>query len=260
MFEKDTLNLKPMHIVAIIILVAMIVPVLGYVCYAVHDMNQMIEQKYQEQNDRQRELDKKINKINEDVNNISTSLEETNEEVETLKQLYKDDRTAPGELDKKDLKDLMVSNDTNLKVRPTLTVEDMNYLISAWDNRIGRSTGFTGQGAAFIKAAKKTGYNPVYLFAHAAVESAWGQSDFAVSRGNFYGINAVDTDPNRASYLGNSTHDGLINGAEWINANFYKNGYTTLSRMESGNYATDPKWAKNIIAIMNASYTILADM
>jgi gp100 len=138
-----------------------------------------------------------------------------------------------------------------------LTANDMNKIIDYWIEKRGVSKEFAGKGQAFINASIQTGMNPIYILAHAAAESGWGSSHLAKTRHNYFGINAVDQDPGRASTMGGSLEEGITAGADWIKRHFYNNGYTSLRSMKHGNYATDPKWAGNILHIMNESVSVL---
>lgn len=132
-----------------------------------------------------------------------------------------------------------------------LTVEDMNRIIDFYDSQVG--TGFTGQGEVFIKASQQTGLSPIYIFAHAACESSYGKSNLALDRGNYFGINAVDTNPNAAYAMGNNLEEGIIAGAMWIKTNYYDNGYTSLQSMKDAGYATSNTWVSSISSIANTS-------
>lgn len=134
-----------------------------------------------------------------------------------------------------------------------MTSKDMNRIIDYWIFHMGVSSTFKNKGDAFIQASKASGLNPIYILAHAACESGWGNSYMAKNRYNYFGINCVDKNPNLGYSMGNSVESGIINGAIWIANNFYKNGYTTLADMKKGNYATDPHWMYNIVTIMNSS-------
>ena len=105
------------------------------------------------------------------------------------------------------------------------------------------------------KLVSETGLNPVYLLAHAAVESAWGQSHYAVYRGNYFGIGAVDSNPDNAHYM-----SGIVEGAKWIDENFYQDGAISLSDMKANNYASSPYWEGQIAQIVRTSYSILAQL
>lgn len=138
-----------------------------------------------------------------------------------------------------------------------LNSDDMNKIINYWIVHMGVSASFQNKGQAFIDASKETGLNPVYILAHAAVESAWGNSYIAKTKHNYFGINAVDHDPGQSYTMGDCTESGIMEGARWIKRNYYDQGYTTLGAMKRGGYASDPNWSYNISSIMNQSLRAL---
>lgn len=141
-----------------------------------------------------------------------------------------------------------------------ISVNDMNTIIDYW-SKFAKGTPFKGNGEAFIKASKISGLDPIYLLAHAAWESDWGRSYIARTKGNYYGIAAYDNNPvNSAYHMGNTLYDGIINGAIWINNEYYSQGYTSLDSMIYGGkmYASaKDKWIHGILSIMKTSYSIL---
>lgn len=155
-----------------------------------------------------------------------------------------------------DLKQMGFTKYTNLDVDRDLTVQDMDKIIDLWSARIN-GTRFKGKGYVFIEASKETGLNPIYILAHAAVESNWGNSYIARTKNNYFGINCVDDNPNNGYTIGSSIDDGIIQGAKWIASNFYNKGYTSLDAMKKANYATDPRWEGNITSIANESIRLL---
>ena len=137
-----------------------------------------------------------------------------------------------------------------------LTGEDMNLIIDEWTSHIDDSV-LRGHGDAFIIASQRTGLNPIYLLAHAITESGSGTSYLARTRSNFYGINAVDSNPDLAYHMGDTVDDGIISGAEWIKSNFYDNGYTTLASMKEAGYASSDRWVGMIVDIANTTVRYL---
>ena len=133
-----------------------------------------------------------------------------------------------------------------------LTADEINNIIRS----IGSpNCGFSGHGDYFVKAANVSGLDPRYILAHAALESAWGNSSYAKA-GNFFGIGAFDSNPDNAYNYGNdSMESGLVNGASWIRKNYYDAGQKTLYTMRFNNgvhqYATDPAWHTKIANIMD---------
>jgi beta-N-acetylglucosaminidase len=155
------------------------------------------------------------------------------------------------------LKSTGLHEDMDLKSYSDISVEDMDKIINYYDSMVNGGTRFKGKGYVFVEAAKETGLNPIYLFAHASCESAYGNSYLARTRGNYFGINAVDSNPDRADSMGDSVDEGIINGAKWIESNFYKNGYTTLESMHNAGYASGASWSKDIQSIANDALAIL---
>lgn len=137
-----------------------------------------------------------------------------------------------------------------------LTAKDIDKIIDYYNDHIPGGTPFKGKGAIFVKAGKETGLNPVYLFAHAAEESNFGKSYLGRTRNNYFGINAIDSNPNAAIAMGDSVDQGILDGAKWIATNYYDKGYTTLSEMNDS-YASNSNWGNNISSIANTAISIL---
>ena len=109
-----------------------------------------------------------------------------------------------------------------------ITLDQMNAMLK------GQGV-LEGQGQAFLDAAAKFKVSPIYLAAHAILESGNGTSKLATGKdanGNFigyynvFGIGAYDSDPitggnNYAKANGwNSVYNAIYGGAQWINANY----------------------------------------
>ena len=139
-----------------------------------------------------------------------------------------------------------------------VTTEDMNNIIRHFDP--SGTSPFQGQGNVFIEASKESGLDPIYIFAHASWESDYGRSYLARDRGNYFGINAIDANPNAAHRMGNTMYDGIVNGAVWISKNYYQEGQTSLNSMIYGGkrYAkAADKWIRGVNGIMAESYAYL---
>lgn len=152
------------------------------------------------------------------------------------------------------------NSSTDLCEQVDLTSEDMNKIIDGWDSHVKNGTAFKDKGYVFIEASKITGLNPVYILAHAAWESSWGNSNIARLKNNYFGINATDANTYSNAYaMGDSVDEGIIKGAIWIKQNFYNNGCTNLEGMiYEGNYASaQGKWIRGITSIANASLAML---
>ncbi|MGP7815544.1 phage tail tape measure protein [Niallia sp. 01092] len=144
----------------------------------------------------------------------------------------------------------------NLKQQTRVSASELNKWINS---RAGKGSVMYNSGQAFIDAANASGLDPLYLVAHAAHETGWGNSNIAKSKNNFYGIGAFDASPYASSYGYNGANAGIIEGAKWISDNYANGRYgqDTLQKMRFNNgthqYATDPGWANKIAAIMSGS-------
>lgn len=162
-------------------------------------------------------------------------------------------------------KELVLAEDiteyTDLSVINTITSEDINTIIDYWNSLSDIEIAFVGEGQTFIDASKYTGLDPVYILAHAALESAWGTSDMAISKHNYFGIGAVDHDPDNSYIMGNDQYQGIVDGAIWIRENYYDAGQTSLYSMRYNNgineYCTSDTWVYEILDIIQTSYSLL---
>ncbi|ARF70781.1 hypothetical protein B7C51_25255 (plasmid) [Paenibacillus larvae subsp. pulvifaciens] len=142
----------------------------------------------------------------------------------------------------------------NLTQQTNVTASELD----AWINkRAPKNSLMRGQGATFLKAAQASGLDPIYLVAHAALESGWGTSNIVRKKGNWYGIGAFDASPYASAYSYNNSAAGIVEGAKWIARNYVNKGQNTLYRMNHNNgkheYATDPNWNTKIASIMGSS-------
>ena len=215
--------------------------------------------KIQQTNDRMYNIEQQLEERDKAEKQILNNLEEIKSQQEELQKLERQ------RLEKEKRHQVAVNNlvqkgfdrQTDLGANIELSAKDMDDIIDKWSTHMKNGTRFKGKGATFVEAAKETGLNPIYLMAHAALESSWGNSEMAQDRHNYYGINAVDNNPNRAYAMGDSVDEGIIAGAHWIKRNFYDHGYRTLEQMQAANYATDPSWEGNIEKIACASTQML---
>ncbi|MEG2533691.1 MAG: cell wall-binding repeat-containing protein [Gordonibacter sp.] len=156
----------------------------------------------------------------------------------------------------------------------------------------GASGMLAGQGASFVKAARESGVNEVYLLAHAVLESGWGTSELAkgyrfeggVIDGkmypagtyyNFYGIGAYDSSPlsgGRKLAIINgwdSPEKAIVGAAVWVEGEYLANAYgpqNSLYKMKWDfyharlgqdpwkQYATSRTWAYGISKLMDECY------
>lgn len=155
------------------------------------------------------------------------------------------------------LKTIGFSPDMDLGKYTNLSVSDMDKIIDYYNSKVGGGSEFKGKGYVFIEASKQSGLNPIYIFAHASLESGYGKSHLARTRHNYFGINAVDSNPGAAYTMGNSVDQGIINGAIWIKKNFYDQGFRTLDEMSAAGYASDKNWPIKISNIADTAIQVI---
>ena len=114
-------------------------------------------------------------------------------------------------------------------------------------------TALYGLGSAFEEAEKESNINGLYLVGLACLESQYGTSNFAVNRNNIMGWNAVDKNPQKATYF--DTKEYCIKYvASRLKVNYltenakYFAGYTVKDI--DTHYCTDPLHAKTIVNIV----------
>lgn len=229
-----------------------IVTILGITNYTLWNkviiMDYQIQIAYEKTSESQQANEKVLgllNEIKEQQNQINKKLEEQKiaEEKHSTTINY--------------LKSTGFSTETDLTTNGLkLTAKDMDKIIDYWIFHMHVDNYFQNKGDAFIQAAKETGLNPIYIFAHAAVESGFGRYSLG-NKHNYFGINCIDTNPMAGYAIGDSTEEGIIEGAKWIKENFYDYGYTTLGSMKRAGYATDPNWEFAINNVMNRSLEAL---
>ena len=110
-----------------------------------------------------------------------------------------------------------------------------------------------GKGATFKEAEERYGVNALYLMAHSALESAWGRSQIARDKNNFFGIAAYDTSPYLSAKSFDNVDKGILGAAKWIRENYIDYGRDHLGNKATGmnvSYASDPYWGEKIASIM----------
>ena len=110
-----------------------------------------------------------------------------------------------------------------------------------------------GKGSTFKEAEERYGVNALYLMAHSALESAWGRSQIARDKNNFFGIAAYDTSPYLSAKSFDNVDKGILGAAKWIRENYIDYGRDHLGNKATGmnvRYASDPYWGEKIASIM----------
>lgn len=138
----------------------------------------------------------------------------------------------------------------NLTEPTNYSADELNRVYSMMNIRNSR---LAGKGAVFKEAEKRYGVNALYLMAHSALESAWGRSQIANDKNNFFGIAAYDTSPYDSAKKFDDVDKGILGAAKWIRENYIDYGRDHLGNKATGmnvRYASDPYWGEKIASIM----------
>ncbi len=138
-----------------------------------------------------------------------------------------------------------------LRSKTNISADTLNSYVSNVSNSVLKGTGQT-----FIDAQNKYGINALLLFAMACHESGNGTSGYATGRNNLFGWNAVDADPNKATYF-NSVSDCVnqqagVNLRGFVDITDGRFFSSSLGNKGSGlnvKYASDPWWGMEIAGI-----------
>ena len=144
--------------------------------------------------------------------------------------------------------------------KPTnYTAEELDKVYSLMNIKGSR---LAGKGAIFKEAEERYQVNALYLIAHSALESAWGRSQIAKDKNNFFGIAAYDSTPYHSAKSFDNVDKGILGAAKWIRENYLDEGRTHLGNKSSGMnvlYASDPYWGEKIASIMMTINSRLGD-
>lgn len=121
----------------------------------------------------------------------------------------------------------------------------------------GSSSVLYGTGASFVNYQNSYGINALLAAAAAINESGWGISNYAKNRYNLFGINAVDSDPDQATYF--SSADACIKdfAETYMSKRYMRPGYTYYHGSSVGDKASGvnvswgsaPYWGETLAAI-----------
>lgn len=143
-------------------------------------------------------------------------------------------------------RNLTLTVDSDLRVASNITAEEIDKMLSG--------TNLEGLGVAFVEAEEKYNVNALYMMGLACVESGYGSSAFAVNRNNLYGWNAVDSNPDKATYF-KSKEESTLYVASKLKANYlteggaYHEGFSAKSI--DVHYCTDKEHAQKIVNTVN---------
>lgn len=144
------------------------------------------------------------------------------------------------------IKNTELNPESDLRVSSNLSENDYNNML--------RGTRLEGLGGTFVQIEKQYNINGLYILGLACLESNFGKSNFAVQRNNLVGWNAVDSNPNKASYF-KSKEECLTFVSNKLKTNYlsengcYFEGFT--GRDIDKHYCTDRKHIDKICNIVN---------
>lgn len=107
-----------------------------------------------------------------------------------------------------------------------------------------------------IQIGKLLSINPIYILAHAILESGWGQSRIAKEKNNLFGYGAYDADPYDSAFTFPNRECCILFVIWKISRHYldkdgkYYGGEPSLWGMNK-KYASDSGWADKIVGIMN---------
>ena len=141
-----------------------------------------------------------------------------------------------------------------LRTKTSLTADNLNSFLASfgYSNSV-----LTNKGQAFIDAQNQYGMNAALIFAQACLESGYGISEYARLRNNLFGWNAVDSNPNQASYF--KSVEACVNQHMALNLRgylfaddwrFFGAHFGNKSNGISFKYASDPYYGLKISHIM----------
>ena len=198
-----------------------------------------------------------------DIEPVLMNTEKLESDIKNLiiEEVKAQEPVVPTLMASRELSTQEINSYTDLSYMRSVTVDDLNIILNYWSNVSGSQV-FVNQGQVFFDAAIQSGLDPVYLIAHAGLESSWGKSEIAVDKFNYFGIGSFDHNPYHGSYtMGSSLYDGIVEGAKWIRTNFYDAGQTSLYTMRYNNgsheYCTSTTWVDEITNIIITSYNLL---
>lgn len=155
-----------------------------------------------------------------------------------------------------------IDTSVNSKITPDIVKK---YIRETWPQYQGRTfeqSQMYHHPEVFINVANTYGINAAFFIAHGGNESAGGLSYFAITRNNFWGFNAYDSNPDAARAF-----SSLEGGVSFV-ANFMKDAYfteggfawnmakqrgkipATIDGM-AGVWWTSPTQANTIVGLMN---------
>lgn len=167
-------------------------------------------------------------------------------EVQTNNDLIEVSRSLEQPRQLLTIKNTKLLIDSDLRIPSNLEKADYEKMLS--------NTKLFEIADALVEAENQYQINGLYLMGLACLESSYGNSNFAKTRNNIVGWNAVDSNPGKASYF-ESKSECILYVAKKLQQNYltetgtYFEGYT--AKDIDVHYCTDKQHANKIIKIVN---------
>ena len=114
-----------------------------------------------------------------------------------------------------------------------------------------------------MAASKKYHINPVYILAHAILESGWGRSKIAREKSNLFGYKAYDSSPYESAMSFVSYWQCIDTVMKHVHDNYLTPGgvYYNCPTLGGINqkYASDKEWSAKIRKLMNDIYKFCSE-
>lgn len=143
-------------------------------------------------------------------------------------------------------KNIEITTTSDLRILSNLSAEEFNKMLE--------NTELFGLGDALVRVEKEIGINGLYMVGLACLESGYGKSNLARNKNNLVGWNAVDSNPNNATYF-SSKEECILFVAGKLKKNYltengiYFNGFSADAI--NIKYSSDQQHAEKIISIVN---------
>lgn len=136
-----------------------------------------------------------------------------------------------------------------LRSQTNYTAEELNTLINS---KVKSDSKMRDIGTALVEMQNTYGVNALAIAGVAANESAWGTSKIAMEKNNLFGLNAVDSAPEMASYYESVAKCIKDFSETYMSKRYLRAGYTYykgafLGAKSGGinvSYASDPYWGE----------------
>jgi beta-N-acetylglucosaminidase len=181
-----------------------------------------------------------------------TEAVELNNSIKDEIAKIREDRRINQEQEAKVLADFVASSmssrfiNYDIRTKTSLTGEQLDVLL--------KGTGLEGLGSAYAKAEEQYSVSAIVLIGISSVESAWGNSNFALTRNNLFGYQAYDSNTGAARRF-KTKEACILEVAKALSENYlvptgdYYNGVTLKD--VNIKYASDKDWNKKITYAMN---------